>query len=370
MTPLLLKFGINLENSDRPITDQHFGPLFHRWLPDGEKHAVVLDTGDSNARLRVWFVRFGFVGTSYIQFDYDRREVDSNIIPKQAVLEAGPLIGLLEIQGLSEEELTAIREDQVGNELYLSLGKKVVEKMIHPPVSRFLDILRTNYGQYWIPRLEKWDSRKESLGSYCSSFQLKWSLDDRRTWKDFVPDQRVVRITATISSFRGYLTEKDWNELEKTVHEGYEPTLAAIILSRTHQFLDQGNLKHALIEGVTALELVINEFISLRLHGADTLSGSMKAFWEMPLRAQAVSVATILGNIPAQDIEYVIKAIDMRNKVVHEGWDPPEDAKVQLRGLLNTVAAMLSGPRFRFLTANPGNAIMSPEDWEKRETNS
>ena len=58
-----------------------------------------------------------------------------------------------------------------------------------------------------------------------------------------------------------------------------------------------------------------------------------------------------------------IKAIKMRNKIVHEGWNPPDSTRVELFGLLNTIAALLSGPRFRFPSANPGNAIMPPEKW-------
>ena len=370
MSTLLLKFGINLEEYSLSIIAQHHGPLFHRWLPDGEKDAIVLDTGDSNIELRVWFERRGFVDNGFIKFDYKRREVNPEIIPKQAILDAGPLWGLLKIQGLSEEELAPLWENAIGDDRYVALGKKVVKNLLYPPVARFLNILRTNYGQYWIRELEKWDSREESLGHYCKSLNLKWSLDGGKTWTDFFPNNSLATPRALEirmgKSFPEFPTKEDWQKLAKVVRDGYEPSLAAFILARAHQFLDQGSLKYAFIEGVSALELALNEFIRQKLDGADSLLGSMKAFWNLPLSAQAITVATILGKIPLQDIEYTIKAIDMRNKVIHEGWSPPDNAKVELSGLLNTVAALLKGPRFRFPSANPGNAIMPPEDWEQQ----
>jgi hypothetical protein len=369
MPTLLLKFWIILEDHGLPINLRNFGPLFHRWLPDGEKQAIVLETGDSNAKLKVWFERHGYVDNGIIRFDYGRREVDPELIPEQAILDAGPLSGLLEIQGLSKNELESVQNKKVGDPSYVALGKKVVKELIYPPVAKFLDILRTNYGQYWIHRIEKWDSRKETLGSYCGSqLQLKWSLDAGKTWERFVPDKPVAKMVLIVQRrFHEYLTEKDWDEFGKVIREGYEPSFAAHILARTHQLFDKGDLKEALVEGVTALEVAVSEFIHERLHGAKFLLDSMSAFKGLPLRAKVITILTSLDKIPYLELENTVKAIDMRNKIVHEGWNPPDKARSQLNGLLNTVAALLPGPKYRFPSANPGNAVMSPEEWEKRD---
>ena len=153
MSTLLLKFGIHLEKYELPTVAQHHGPLFHRWFPDGEKDAIILNTGDPNTKLKLWFERWGYIDNGWIKFSYKRREVDPKIIPTQAILDAGPLLGLLEIRGVAEEELTPLRENKVGDARYISLAKKVV-KLLHPTVARFLNILRTNYGQYWIQDLD------------------------------------------------------------------------------------------------------------------------------------------------------------------------------------------------------------------------
>lgn len=368
MPALLLKFKINLEDYSVSIHPRHHGPLFHRWLPDGEKDAIVLDTGDPNAELKVWFERLGFKHKDFIEFDYTRREVEPETIPKQAILDAGPLVGLLEIHAVSEEESVSLRENKVGDARYVALGKKIVS-LIHVPVARFLDVLRTNYGQYWIRGLEKWDSRKESLARYCSlPLNLEWSLDEGKTWARFMPDEPTARLTVTMStarSFREYLTKDDWQELAKVSREGHEPSLAALLLARAHQFLDQGNLKHALIEGVSALEVALEELVHQKLDGDNSLAKSMQAFWQLPLPARLIPVVSTLGTARLEDVKLAVEAIDMRNKVVHDGWDPPERAQHELSGLVNTVAALLPSPRFKFPTVNPGNKIMPLEEWEK-----
>ena len=370
MSTLLLKFVVWLENYNLPDVVCPHGLLFHRWLPDGKKDAIILDTGDSNAKLKVWFERYGYVDNGYIKFDYERREVDPNIIPKQAILDGGPLFGELEIQGLSEEELEALRENKIGSEAYVRLGKRIVKRVIYPTIRRFIDILRTNYGQYWVKNIEPWDSRKGSLGYYCNSIlQLKWSLDGGRTWRPFIPNEiKIGPITLTIlEDFTSYLTEKDWKELEKVFNGGYEPSLACLLISRAHALLNQGNLKYAFIEGVSALEIALSEFIKRNAPQLpDPLVNYLKLhFRKMPIKARLMIVATASGKIPTEDLEKAIKAIDIRHDIVHKGRDPPADSKEMVRALLNAAAALVTGPKFRFLSANPGNAIKPVEEWEK-----
>lgn len=368
MWTLLLKFRIGSER--RTITAGFLGggPLFHRWLPDGERDAIVLDTGDSNADLKVCFERRGFVDDGWIRFDYERQEVDPEVIPTQAVLGAGPLIGSLEIRGLPGEQITPVRENDIGDAGYVALGKRVVKNLLYPHVDRFLSILRANYGQYWIPELQRWDSRKRSLGDYCKwILDLRWSLDGGETWAPFVPDmpRRAPEAEITLEYYRQYLTKQDWHDLAGAFAEGYEPPNAALILARAHGFFDQGDIRQAIIEGVSALEVAISGFMRKDFHNIDALVESLQAFWGLPLRTQMVVVATIFGRIPQQDIEDTIRVIDMRNKVVHEGWSPPDEAEVRFSGLRNTVAALVLGPRLRFPTASPAIAIMAAENWEK-----
>jgi len=240
------------------------GPLFHRWLPDGEKDALVLDVGTDNAELKVWFERRGYVEGGLIKYDVTRKEVNPAVIPTQAALTAGSLFGSLEIRDLAEEEVMPIRENRIGDASYRALGDRVVNKLIYPSVSRFINTLRGKYGQYWIRELHKWDSRNETLGAYCQFLLLKWSLDQGATWLDFVPDDPIAYTTAMAGraeSFRNYLTQEDWNDLAQISSQKYELPLASNFLSRANQLLDEEDYKYALIEGITALELAVSDAI-------------------------------------------------------------------------------------------------------------
>jgi hypothetical protein len=368
MSVLQLRFVIFLEDYTLPNTSRPHGPLFHRWLPDGENNAIVLKTGDANASLRVWFRRCDFLKDGWITFDYMRHEVDLEVMHKQGVLDAGPLFGILKIQGISEEEMSALKDDRKGDPHYVMLGKRITKDLLYSPVAKLLNTLRVNYGQYWIQELKTWDSRLESIGHYCMSWKLEWSLDDGQTWTPFIPDQptlHFISVIPTAKSFQEYLTEKDWPDVSRVLGEDYEPSHGAFALARAHELLDQGSLKHALIEGISALELVMWEFLRLRLKASDSLLESLQAFWTLPLHTQVIAVAVTLDTVSLRDLELTIKAISMRHKVAHEGADVTETEKPEIIALLRTSASFLSGPKFRFPSARGGNAILPPEAWER-----
>src|SRR5439155_16145470 len=79
------------------------------------------------------------------------------------------------------------------------------------------------------------------------------------------------------------------------------------------------NVRHALIEGITTLEVTIGEFLRSKLEGDKELASAMQSFWSLPLSAQIVTVASIHGHIDLQDIKLVNRAIELRNKIAHEG---------------------------------------------------
>jgi len=372
MPSLLLRFKIELE-SDFLIDVQPYGPIFNRWLPEGKDDAIVLDTGDASSVIKVWFERRGFVDTyGFIRFDYDRQEVDPEIIPRQEILYAGPLNGLLKVQDLSEDELTPVIENKTGDPLYVKLGKKVVKKL-YSPIKNFINVLRTNYGQYWIPEFKKWDSREESLGSYCKSkLQLEWSLDEK-TWSLFVPDKhkRIVDRSAIKWEGSEHLTKEDWQELIKVAQNGYEPSPAAFLLMRAHSLSDQGELRYAFIEGVSALDVALHEFYH-KIREEKILSAPINQFLnELSMPAKITTVATTIDKISLQDIEKTLNAINMRNRVVHDGFNPLDleganldKAKDDLSGLLKTIASLLKGPRFKFPSLFTADAVEIPRKEE------
>lgn len=93
----------------------------------------------------------------------------------------------------------------------------------------------------------------------------------------------------------------------------------------------------------------------------------MQAFWTLPIRSQLIIVFTILGNTTTQQIEEAVKAIKIRNDIVHKGKKLPAGSKDKLSILLKLVASIVSGPKFKFPKMNIGNAKMSLKEWKKLE---
>lgn len=369
MNKILLKFAIILENEG---LSKHYGPLFHRWLPNGIKDAINLNTGDNNSSLKVWFERRGFVHGGFIVFNYKEHDVDEKIIPSQGVLEGGPLFGLLEFRGLSDKELEAIQEDKKDDH-YLTFGKKIINKIIYPCVSRFLNILRISYGQSWIKGLEKWDSRKESLGSYCSLIELWWSLDDGKNWHKFRPPNKphaMVKVTMpSREELKQFITNDDWKKIKVLTQSDYEQTLAIECLIRSRDLLIEGNIRNSLIEGVTALEIAIEEFIQNQVKSASYPNDFFDINILRDLRTKLRNIAVIRGNISIENIEKALIVIERRHKVVHEGWNPAEEdfplIKSELAGLYYIVISLIKCPVLKFPSPNTGNAIGPPEYWDK-----
>jgi hypothetical protein len=85
MTTLLIKFAVSLLDYDVGPA-RHHGPLFHRWLPNGESDKLEIKTGNPDAELSVWFRRRGCLDSGMIRFDYTREEVDPEIMSKSTML--------------------------------------------------------------------------------------------------------------------------------------------------------------------------------------------------------------------------------------------------------------------------------------------
>ena len=257
--PLLISFGIRLwfepmERGSRIGYPDLHGPLFHQWLPDGETDAVVLDQA---FEFKAWFVRRGYIRGNFIEFDDSRREVDPDVMSRQAILQAGPLVGKLRVPA-SPNEREAVGNGTIGSAEYVALGKRVVKTLV-PGVQRFLGVLRTKYGQYWLPELSGWDSRRESLGSYCSGLGLKWSLDEGVSWSKFRPTESRTMLDVRMSDFSDYLTETDWRDLQSLDYDEMKSGVGAELLTQANRFRDRGMLKYAFIEAVSALEVAVQE---------------------------------------------------------------------------------------------------------------
>ena len=379
---IILRFYINLETAES-ISRGHYGPLFHRWLPDGEKDAIVLDIGTPNIEFRIWFERLGYVSKS-IQFDYFRREIDNDVIPKQAVLDSGPLRGILKIKGLSEDQLSPFHDNIVGNPVYHKLGTDWIQ-LICKHASRLINILRINYGQYWIKELRVYDSRVDNLTDYCAvELNLEYTINKGNTWSDFTPDKhKEIKYEAGFVPEKEcfeYITKEGWQEVKDMMQKEYDPSIRLSNILLTNQFLNQGDIKNALIQGRTSLELSIYDFFNKKLkHLKDgtNLPPDIQMmvdryistlFPNMKFEKQIKDVISLI-NISDSDKEFTKGAVGTANDVLHKGLDKfnEKNAANNLLGLLSMCKILLPDEKFKLARITSRNLTMGIDEWEKYE---
>lgn len=366
MATLIFKLIVPLEMHDIEDFDRPHGPIFHRWLPDGEKDSISLQKKSRNVKVLVWFERCGFVQDGWIKFDYKKRETNSAILKRQAKLDAGPLRVRIEVKGITNKDIKVLKSNKKGDDSYIRLGKRLL-KILNESVIPFIDTLRLYYGQYWLRELRKWDSRDESLGSYFRKIYTKFSTDHGKTWEDFIPDKIEGRTRAVFtvqSDFSSYLTRECWKELDHTDLSEFKPTLAIKLLQIAHQLKDEGNYKQAIIEGNTSLEIAISDLFKNRLSLSEILKEEMKSFWQLPKRTQLIVISSLIGGFSEKDIENAMHIVKIRGRIVHEGFSPKIDfdKKKMLEAFFRVISKIVSDKPIKFPIASISGNTLFPEE--------
>lgn len=362
---LRLRFGVHLEDFGGEHFDRPHGPLFHRWLPNGRADELSVPTADSRNRITAWFERRGFVDGSFIRYDMDRCEVDESTMRRQARLDAGALRGEAEFAHVTSDELAAIREGRIGSKEYVAAGKRIVA-FLYQPIAALVDLLRVQYGQYWLPEILPWDSRAQSLGSYCSStFSLRWRETENEDWHKFQPTDLSMTVFAQLPpgrAYEEYLTENDWRRIQSSFSPTSTLPLALRVIARAHQLHDSGHVNESFVQAVTGLELSIEYFVA---NSALRLSKDVAAFANqlltLPLKVQLSILATATSRIPVATIDTAIDAIDLRNKIVHEGSTGEDERRRMFLAIAECARVFLGLTEFKTPVLNSGNQLSAPE---------
>lgn len=364
MPTLLVRFGFNLTDYDNDVRSNPDGPLFHRWLPNGEEDALTVDVPKESASIKFWFERRGFVKGKEIIYDPKQQEVQDDLIPLQTILNGGALRGQIELKSVTKTAFTAVVDGRSGQKSYEALGKKIVNKILVPEANRFINILKYRYGQYWLSwDSNAWDSRVMSLGRFCKLNHLKWSGNGSE-WKDFMPNAQStspITIRTGPTDYSHFLTENDWNEIGQLLPTGFEHNLGAEVLYRAHRLRAERRMKYALIEAVTALEIILDWYYRSRL--PEPHSDWESGFLGQSIPSKITITAALTGKVKSSDAKLALKAYKRRNQVVHDGKDVGEDALELVDGILQYCSALLQEGKGRFPWADARNEVF-PESWK------
>ena len=244
---LLLSFAVILGDEQR-------GPCFHRWVPHLSDKPIVLEPHQDVS------IRVAFDPSECHDGGLSPQNLGPDEIKNYGRVVAGPLRGIIELRSRPEAELKCVSERVTDDPSYVTLGKFVIQDVLGDKLSRLIDLLRINYGQYWIHPLQRWDSRTHSLGAYCANvLNMKASTDAGVTWVPFQPTENSTRIRASASFAKGleftcFLTLDDWGHINSFLADGYEPSATARFVSRALHLFTSVDCRQAFKAVVTALE--------------------------------------------------------------------------------------------------------------------
>lgn len=370
MPQLKLRFRIDLSKPSIGAIGEP-GPLFHQWLPDGKNDAVALAAPDEQEQITVWFERRTLVDRGFLRWDYGGKDFDHNIMSRQGKLEGGHLFGEMNAT-VSNAELAAIENKPIKLDEtfgtydpkstdYLEAGKRVASK-IQSRVERFVLRLRTQYGQYWLKDVPPWDSRRMSLGTYCSSvLSLQWQSETSVGWFRFLPTPGSQTITAQKIPGRGYaeyLTEADWRKFQAQEWKD-DIDVGIQMLGTATEALDTGNWSYAFVTVASALEIAL----SARMKKGEShpqIKKALNRFDDQETLPGRSAVVLLACGAELDAVSAVLAAIEIRNRVVHEGARPTEQQASALRPVMQTIGKLMQIDALKTPILTNGNQLAAP----------
>lgn len=365
MANLLVRFIIITKDHENSLYPN--GPLFHRFLPDGKQDSI--SKKEEHYKIKFWFEQRGFQAEgSFIRYDPNRKDINKSDIPKQAILDGGYLFGEIEFFNIDENKIDDLNNNKITESNYKQIGKKIV-KTIYNEVIDFLSIFKNIYGQYWIQFPEKWDYRSHSLGSYCRDIlNASFYNSVSKSWEDFIPNEPIQHLVANIDTEKDYsiyITKTDWDKIKDIYRENFEEPKAIKYMQSAHASYDSGDYSNAFIEAVTSLESTIDAFYNKRMEGSDIIQEQLKSLKGLPYQKQFSSICIINQLCDSDELKSALNAIDIRNKIVHEGLVVNSKKYTNdFYNLLNILLRMLEKSNIVFPERNPGNVFR--KDWGEK----
>jgi hypothetical protein len=244
---------------------------------------------------------------------------------------------------------------------YILAGQRITAK-IQQRVGRFISRLRTQYGQYWIEDVLPWDSRQMSLGTYCSSIlQLRWLNDTDATWCWFLPTPSISIQTIPAMPGRGfaeYLTEADWRALQAHRCQS-DIGLGVEMLGAATEALDTGNWSYAFVTVATALEFALAERVQ-RGTADPKIRKALNSFSDHETLPARAAVILLTAGVSTDGVKAVLSAIEIRNRIAHEGYRPDDRQAAELRPVMQTIRSLMQLDELKTPILTNSNSLGAP----------
>ena len=351
------------------------GPYFHRWLPDGKSDAISLPAVPGGACVHVWFERRARLEGDWLRFDWKGTGFSAELMERQTPLDAGFLCAETTVAGADPRAIGAldrhpdsfVPEDDPEAAAVLTLAKRI-HKQLYAPTCAFVDRLRVQFGQYWLQRLESYDPRRCSLGQWFAAANAYWEKKGEHTRRRFLPQQPRISFAARIHRFEppDCITRDDWEYLRGTSASSPAIPLGCEILVDAHRYLQSGDIARALVEGATAIELIIEHLLAQAYSDGTKANKKAKGFADstkLGLPDKLVAVAASHPTVDKDLVSDALEAIKYRDEVVHEGsrFSKTSDAALSAKHLVELGRQLAGLVPFKLPAANFGGRLYPAE---------
>lgn len=368
MKTIKLSFIIDLRDFNHEGVNEYNGPTFHRFLPNNKLDKLERNLDSFDGKISFWFEKRGEKKGGFIKYNYSKKLIKEEDISRQAILDGGVLFGEVSINDIPIELLQILKDNKTGDVEYVSFGEKIVEEIIKHS-NNLINIFRYLFRQHWVENLIDWDSRLQSLGSYCNhELSMKYTIDNGVTWNEFLPDKKRLEVHATsniISDYSDFILQKDWTLIKDLFESDFETSTTSLFLSNANEAFNNGDLKKAFIEAVTALEAAIESVLKDNTEFTKSIKRSIQSFHNLPLPSQYSLICLLSGKVEINDIENSLKAIKVRNDIVHDGESPKETDIILLKSLFKSISKIINEPVCKFPVPVRCNMTDSEEGWGK-----
>jgi len=139
-------------------------------------------------------------------------------------------------------------------------------------------------------------------------------------------------------------------------------------LNKSWQNFDQGDIVRSIIDAITALEIAIAEEINSKLARFNKSINDIGDIKESDFSNKVTFVTSYNDLITEDDLAKSLELYDIRNKIVHNGFEPDvKSSRPLIMHTLSLISKLLLKRSFKFASTNSGNKFTDVAVWEKDE---
>ncbi|NTU74035.1 hypothetical protein HGB07_07820 [Candidatus Roizmanbacteria bacterium] len=297
---------------------------FYRWLPIGREKGINIYQNDIFVCL--WFDCDSIYPSLNIKFDDLKDEINVWV---------GYINIDIKVDNVSEDLIAYTKSfdysrlpDESERDIHLSYTN-LIERIVKSSISRvnrLIAFARSNKQQFW---LTEYNIDTQNIISYFKDFNAICRVDSDPPF--LIGPKIYQRLSGTGYSPSRYITEADWPECRDFVSSNSRTDFIGELLARAESFFYSGNRRSALIDLITAIELVLDKF-GKEFKWEKNIGQVLSKRIETKNLCKLIDKLGISGSInyllpillpeeilPTKIIQSCRLAIQTRNSIIHHG---------------------------------------------------